>query len=187
MHEELGEENKRRGSSSPKSPCRAASALPLPLPQQGWCRQGCSSGSHCPGEVTPVWALTENTRSLTDTRTAVPSRAKRKRKSPDAVQHSNNCIQLYENCPGTAPKPRSTGQCADRTWSVWWPWIRWSSPRALDKCSSLPVGTQGYQGQSFSTCSLEHSILLAPCSPFFLPQTDWRLQGEEFTGLVPAV
>lgn len=112
MHEELGEENKHRGSSPPKSPCRAASALPLP--QQGWCRQGCSSGSCCPGEVTPIWALTENTTSLTDTCTAAPKRAKRKRKSPDTVKHANNYIQLYENCPGTAPNPHSTGQCADR-------------------------------------------------------------------------
>lgn len=146
MHAELGEENKCRGSSSPKSPCRAASALLLP--QQGWCRRGCSSGCCCPGEVTPIWALTENATSLTDTHRAVPNRAKRKKKSPDAVQHANICIQLYENCPGTAPNPRNSGQCAGRPRSVWWPWIRWSSPRALDKCSSLPVGllgTQGYQ------------------------------------------
>lgn len=52
--------------------------------------------------------------------------------------------------------------------------------KSSDKCSSLPVGsagTQGYQGQSSSTCSLERSIvLLGPCSPFFLPQTDCCLQ-----------
>lgn len=52
--------------------------------------------------------------------------------------------------------------------------------KGSDKCSSLPVGsagTQGHQGQSSSTCSLEHSIvLLGPCSPFLLPQSDWCLQ-----------
>lgn len=175
MHEEPGEENKRRGSSSPRCPCRAAS--PLPLPQRGWWRGGCISGSHCPGEVTPICALTENTTSLADTRTTVPNRVKRKRKSPNAVQYANNCIQLYENnCPGTAPNPRSVGQHADKPRSFWWPCIGWSSPRALDKCSSLPVGsagTQGYQDQFFSTHSLEHSIfLLGPLCPLLLPQTD---------------
>lgn len=77
------EENKHRGSSSRRSPHRAASALPLP--QQGWRRGGCISGSHCPGEVTQIWALTENATSLTDTRTTVPNRVKRKRKSPNPV------------------------------------------------------------------------------------------------------
>lgn len=54
--------------------------------QRGWPRAGCISGSHCPGEVTRVWVLTENATSLADTRTTVPNRAERKRKSPNTVQ-----------------------------------------------------------------------------------------------------
>lgn len=115
MHEEPGEENKRRGSSSLRSPCRAASALPPP--QQGWWRGGCISGSHCPGEVTRIWALTENATSPAGTRTMVRNRVKRK--SPNPVQYANDCIQLYENnCPGTAPNPHSVGQHADKPQSL---------------------------------------------------------------------
>lgn len=143
MHEEPGEENKHRGSSPPRSPCRAASALP----QQGWGREGCISGSHCPGEVRPIWVLTENTTSLADTRTAAPNGAKRKRKSPNPAQYANDHVQLYENnCPGTAPNPRSVGQHADKPRSFWWPCIGQPSPRALDGRSSLPAGSAGTQG-----------------------------------------
>jgi len=153
------------------------SGLCSALPRQGRRRGGCVSGSHCPGEVTRIWALTENTTSLADTWTTVPNRVKRKRKSPNPMQYANDHIQLYENnCPGTAPHPRGVGQRADKPQSFWWPCVRWSSPRALDKRSSLPAGlagTQGYQDQYFSTCSLKHSIfLLGPHSPLVLPPTD---------------
>lgn len=112
--------------------------------QRGWPRAGCISGSHCPGEVTRVWVLTENATSLADTRTTVPNRAERKRKSPNTVQYANDHIQLYENnCSGMALNPCRGGQCAAKPRSVWCPCIGWSPPGAVHKRSSRHARLSG--------------------------------------------